>query len=137
MSAWSFLDSIDGVVQDPLADNHARSSVPSESVGSLADSVSPVQNARAATPLRNLAAKPCPGCERAMVALHDMLANTLDREALKHVDQSAISATSNASDLINALFNVDNFNVDAVAVARLLQRKNGIIRLIFSVCHFA
>ena len=58
-----------------------------------------------------------------VVALHDMLANTLDREALKHVDQSAISATSNASDLINALFNVDNFNVDAVAVARLLQRK--------------
>ena len=51
-----------------------------------------------------------------------MLANTLDREALKHVDQSAISATSNASDLINALLNVDNFNVDCVtAVTRLLK----------------
>ena len=57
-----------------------------------------------------------------VVALHDMLANTLDREALKHVDQSAISATSNASDLINALLNVDNFNVDCVtAVTRLLK----------------
>ena len=122
MSACSFLDSIDGVVQDTPGDNHARSSVPSESASSLADSVSPVQNARAATPLRNLAAKPCPGCERAMVDLHDMLANTLDREALKHVDQSAISATSNASDLINALLNVDNFNVDCVtAVTRLLK----------------
>ena len=66
MSALSLLDSIDGVVQDPPADNHACSSVPSESAISLADSVSPVQNARAATPLRNLAAKHCPGCERHM-----------------------------------------------------------------------
>ena len=66
MSALSLLDSIDGVVQDTPADNHARSSVPSESASSLADSVSPVQNARAATPLRNLAAKPCPGCQRDM-----------------------------------------------------------------------
>ena len=66
MSACSFLDSIDGVVQDPPADNHARFSVLSESASSLADSVSPVQNARAATPLRNLAAELCPGCERNM-----------------------------------------------------------------------
>ena len=66
MSACSFLDSIDGVVQDTPADNHARSSVPSESVSSLADSVSPVQNARAATPLRNLATIHCPSCERNM-----------------------------------------------------------------------
>ena len=66
MSACSFLDSIDGVVQDTPADNHACSSVPSESASSLADSVSPVQNARAATPLRNLAAKSCPGCERGL-----------------------------------------------------------------------
>ena len=66
MSACSFLDSIDGVVQDTPADNHACSSVPSESASSLADSVSPVQNARAATALRNLAAEHCPGCERDM-----------------------------------------------------------------------
>ena len=47
----------------------------------------------------------------------------MDLDGLKQVDQSAISATSNASDLINALLNVDKFNVDGVAaVTPLLQK---------------
>ena len=63
MAACSFLDTIDDGEQDASDANQARSSAPSESGSSRADSVSPVQNARAATPLRNLAAKLCLGCE--------------------------------------------------------------------------
>ena len=66
MAALAFLDTIDNGEQDASDANQARSSAPSESGSSRADSVSPVQNARAATPLRNLAAKHCPGCERNM-----------------------------------------------------------------------
>ena len=66
MAALAFLDTIDNGEQDASDANQARSSAPSESGSSRADSVSPVQNARAATPLRNLATKHCPSCERNM-----------------------------------------------------------------------
>ena len=63
MAALAYLDTIENGEQDASDANQARSSAPSESGSSRADSVSPVQNARAATPLRNLAAKLCLGCE--------------------------------------------------------------------------
>ena len=66
MAACAFLDTIDDGEQDASDANQARSSAPSESGSSRADSDSPVQYARAATPLRNLATKHCPGCERNM-----------------------------------------------------------------------
>ena len=66
MAACAFLDAIDNGQQDASDENHAHSSAPSEGASSRADSVSPMQNARAATPLRNFAAKLCPGCERGL-----------------------------------------------------------------------
>ena len=66
MAALAFLDVIDNGEQDGSDAHQARSSEPSESGSSRADSDSPVQNARAATPLRNLATIHCPSCERNM-----------------------------------------------------------------------